>query len=49
MTGVSRVRAVTTGNEHLTRVVGSEPEHHVTVVGHGYRVFVRRQIEMPVE
>jgi len=32
----------------LTWVVGSESEYDVTVVGHGYRVFERWQIEMPV-
>lgn len=33
----------------LTWVVGSEPEHDVTVIGHSYRILGRRQVEVPVQ
>lgn len=33
----------------FTWVVGSEPEHYVTVIGHSYRVLGWRQVEVPVQ
>jgi hypothetical protein len=33
----------------LTRVIGTEPEDNITIVGHGNCVLSRRQVELPVE